>query len=90
MPLFYLHVRLPLGAQKYLEPVTNLVLLILDALLTSTVSQHIVLAQKMFIQVNKWTFHSDTQEVAIESNIVQLELLAYDLFILHRVLSGYP
>ena len=90
LALFYLHVRVPLDAQKYLEPVTNLVLLIMDTLLMSTVSQHIVLAQKMLIQVDKWAFHSATQEVAVDSNLVHLELRAYDLFTPHWVLSGCP
>lgn len=53
----------PLDAHKYLELETSLVLLIVDALLTSTVSQHVALAQKIFMQVNKWTFYSATQEI---------------------------
>ena len=51
--LFDLHVCLPIDAQKYLELVTNLVLLIFDPPLSNTVSSHIVLTQKAFIQMNK-------------------------------------
>lgn len=51
--LFDLQVCLPVDARKYLELVTNLVLLIFDPPLCSTESWHIVLIQKMFVQMNK-------------------------------------
>ena len=50
-------------AQKYLELVTSLVLLIFDSPLTSTVSRHIVLTQKIFVQLNKSIYYLASREI---------------------------
>lgn len=89
--LFYLLYLPPHGCPETPWTSDQPVLLILDPPLTNTLSQHIVLAQKKFVQVDKWTFDSATHKIAIESSTVHLEPVAsYDLFILHQALPGCP